>query len=97
MSMRVFALPGTSDGEPPEPWGTYEEAFLSAMTQIRPQRKQLTLAEATDIVLAECQRRGLQPRRRAVQGVARGALDPYWPFKHPIQAHREGYRWTWRG
>jgi hypothetical protein len=92
--MRVVAPPGTSGGGQPERWGLYHEAFQAALTLIKAQRRELTLPEATDIVVAECRKRGLEPRREAVRGLARGALDPYWPFKHPVQAHREGWRWT---
>jgi hypothetical protein len=92
--MRVVAPPGTSDGGQPEWWGRYHEAFHAAMALIEAQRRDLTLAEATDVVVAECHKRGLEPSAEAVRGVARGALDPYWPFKHPLQAHREGWRWS---
>ncbi len=84
--MRVVAPPGNSGGGRPEGWGLYHEAFQAALTLIKAQRRELTLPEATDIVVAEYRKRGLEPRREAGRGLARGALDPYWPFRRTGRA-----------
>lgn len=92
--VRVIAPPDTADSGPPERWGSHHEAFQEALRKIMARHRELTLAQATDLVVAECNKRGLSVRRKVAHRLARGALDPYWPFKHPIQAHREGWRWS---
>jgi hypothetical protein len=92
--VRVIAPPDTADSGPPERWGSYHEAFQEALKQIKARRGELSLPQATGLVVAECDKRGLKVRHEVARGVARGALHPYWPFKHPIQAHREGWRWS---
>jgi hypothetical protein len=89
--------PGGSDDGWPDRLTNYHLPFQAALAQIMPRRRHLTLADAIGIVDAECDKWGVHPSREAVDWLARAALDPYRHFKHPIRAHREGWRWSWRG
>ena len=66
------------------------------MAEVRRRRRSLTLPEAVNVVAAEFHKRGLRTPQRLVEEAAHGALDPLWTFKHPIKAHRQGWRWTSR-
>jgi hypothetical protein len=69
------------------------EAHGAAMQAVRNGRKTLTLAEATDMVTAIFTTHGLPaPSPESARALARGGIDPWWLLKHPVQAHREGWR-----
>lgn len=87
---------GPGKGRPRQREDVYMEVLREAMTDIRRRRRSLTSEEATDVVIDRFLRRGLHVPRHLAEQAARGALDPFWDFKHPVRAYREGWRWTWR-
>lgn len=86
-------------GKPnPEEWlDGHLAAMRAAAKRIVPNRKRMTIDDAQDIVRAEFARRQLHLADGAVMRFARDLhRGPYWPFLHPVQARREGGRFTWR-
>jgi hypothetical protein len=79
-----------------EPEDEYPEALREAMAEARRRHRQLTLPQAVDVVATEFHKRGLRAPRHLFEQAAHGALDPLWPFKHPVRARRQGWHWTWR-
>jgi len=92
---------GMNNGEPPELWDSrlslYAEAHEVGMQSVRDHRGSLSLDAATEIVTDAFHVRGLAMAPAAARSAARLALDPRWPWKHPIRAHRAGWRilWSW--
>jgi hypothetical protein len=90
---------GMNNGEPPVPRDSrlslYAEAHEVGMQSVRDHRRSLSLDGATEIVTDAFQVRGLVVEPTAARSAARLALDPRWPWKHPIRAHRAGWRIVW--
>jgi hypothetical protein len=85
---------GQGNGRRRQREDVYLDTLREAMSEIRRRRRSLTPAGATDIVIDRFLRRGLHVPRHLAEQAARGALDPFWHFKHPVRAYREGWRWT---
>jgi len=94
--MKVTTEPGDPDDGRLDRLTNYSLPFQAALAQIMPRRRHLTLTDAIRIIDSECDKRGVHPPREAVDQFARAVLDPYWAFKHPLQAHGEGWRWSFR-
>lgn len=71
-------------------------ALKAAAQRITPNRKRMTREDAENILRMEFARRGLPVVPEALARYARSFhRDPSWPFLHPRQARREGWRFGW--
>lgn len=71
----------------------YVGAYDAARRAVREQRKVLTLPEAMGLVRTIFEAWGVPaPASSQARALARMSLDPLWGWKHPITAHREGWR-----
>jgi hypothetical protein len=71
-------------------------ALRDAAQRIIPNRKRMTREDAENIVREEFARRGLPTSSEDVAHQARTFhRGPFWPFLHPRQARREGWRTVW--
>ena len=73
----------------------YVGAHEAARRAVREQRKTLTLPEAMELVRMIFDAWDAPiPRPPEARALARMSLDPLWVWKHPITAHREGWRFS---
>ena len=89
---------GTGDQPPDPPYNVeaHAEATLNARRRIRRDRRTLTQVDAENIVREEANARAVKVPGHVVRHMARNALRSFWwPFLHPKQARREGYRFQW--
>ena len=83
-------------------WAAYSpmsDALREAMPIIAKNRRRMTVEDAEDVIARALQRHGAQMHPRQVRFVALHAhRGPFWIFRHPVLAYREGYRFEfpWR-
>jgi hypothetical protein len=71
----------------------YVGAHNAARQAVRDQRKSLNLPEAINLITTIFTAWGVTPPDQDMtRALARVYLDRLWLFKHPVQAHREGWR-----
>jgi hypothetical protein len=69
---------------------------MNAIRRIRRNRRSLTQADAENIVREEAHAKAVHFPGHVVRHLARNALRSFWwPFLHPKEARREGYRFIW--
>lgn len=93
--VKPLDMTGTSEDRH-GPSDRHRQAIESAAARIGPDRRRLTDQQATQIVVSEFSACGIDVRTRAAASIARQLLHPWWPFRHPVRARREGWNWRWR-
>jgi hypothetical protein len=83
-----------------DPWSFEDRAaaFGAAAERIVPNRRRMSIEDAEDILRSEFSSRGLRIGAEELAHYARSFHRGFWwAVLHPVQAHREGVRWSWRG